>query len=86
VRTRNIFLISLVATMASFYAVAWMKLEGVAAGKLVLDYLFVPVGLFLFVDGVWSLFRDDRYLATRFCRIIIFTIYTTIHVQMLLSR
>lgn len=85
-KTRHIFGISLVATVAVFYGVAWMKLEGMAAGRLLLGYLFVPVGLFLLVDAVWSLFRDDRYLATRFCRVIIFTIYATIHIQMLLAR
>lgn len=85
-RTRNLFLASLGATVAFSYAIAYPKLKGLALGNLLLDYLFVPIGVFLFLDAVISLFRDDRYLLTRLCRVIIVTIFVTIHIQMLLGR
>ena len=84
-KTRTVFLFSLVATVVLSYGIAWLKLKGVRVGGLALGYLFAPLGVFLFLDAVWSLFWDDNYLVTRFCRIIIVTIFVTIHIQMLLS-
>ena len=77
------FAAALGATGACCWLTAWMKLQGLAAGRFLLDYMFIPVGLFLVIDGTVSLFRDDLYPVTRLCRVIIAVIFITIHIQML---
>lgn len=85
-KTSRLFAISLGLTLAAGITLAWLKVRELAAGRLLLDYLFLPLGLFLFLDAAIGFFRNDRYFVTRYCRLLISVIFLALHVQMLLAR
>ena len=74
----------LVITAIASYLIAFMKLKSIWLGKFLLDYLFLPISIFLIFDGIKSINKDNKYLATRLIRIVIGTIVLTLHINFLL--
>ena len=52
-------------------------------GVILLDYLFLPISIFLVVDGIMSIIKDDRYFLTRTIRVAIGTNIFIIHLYVL---
>jgi hypothetical protein len=86
VATRAIVAASVLATVGGSCAVAWMKLRGLWPGDLLLAYVFLPCSLFLIADALRSIYRDRRYLFSRWVRLVIATVFLAIHVDILWLR
>jgi hypothetical protein len=61
----------------------YMKLKKIWLGVILLDYLFLPVSIFLVVDGVMSIIKNDKYFLTRTIRVAIGTFMFTVHFYVL---
>jgi len=74
----TILLSIIIVIIFSFY-VTYIKLQNNWLGILFLDYLFLPISLFLIVDGIIGILKNEQYLITRTLRVIIGTSMLTIH-------
>jgi len=78
------FMIATTAILS--YLIAYMKIKKIWLGTFLLSYLFLPIGIFLFIDGIISMRKDEKYFLTRLVRVIIAVSLFTIHFYILFFR
>ena len=82
-KQKMVLMLSFIMTILFAYFIAYMKLKKIGLGVILLDYLFLPISIFLVVDGIMSIIKDDRYFLTRTIRVAIGTNIFIIHLYVL---
>jgi len=74
------------AVIVLSYFMVYMKLQGFWLGFFLLDYLFIPLSLFLLIDATISMNKDSKYFLTRIMRLVIGSVILTIHIYIIFFR
>jgi len=82
-KQKMVLMLSFIMTILFAYFIAYIKLKKIGLGVILLDYLFLPISIFLVVDGIMSIIKDDRYFLTRTIRVAIGTNIFIIHLYVL---